>query len=60
MNQENPFVVAIIFSDKTLSQICQFLEDYVDGRKEDVGVMRIDRNRGRETNRGRGRTAIHL
>lgn len=48
---QNKYVVAVIFSEMTLSRICEFIEDYMNGEKKDIGLIRIDRSKGKETNR---------
>ena len=46
-----PYAVVVVFSKWPLRQLCMFLEDEVGGSREQVGVMRIDRVQGKETNR---------
>ena len=45
------YVVAVVFSQWPLGQICAFLEDEVGACQEQIGFMRIDRFKGKETNR---------
>jgi len=45
------YVVAVAFSRWPLGQLCQFLEEKLGVSQSDVGVMRIDRFKGKETNR---------
>lgn len=45
------YAVAIVFSRWKLGRLCAFLEDELGARQEQIGFMRIDRYKGRETNR---------
>lgn len=45
------YVVAVAFSRWPLGQLCEFLEDKLSVTPEQIGVMRIDRFKGKETNR---------
>lgn len=45
------YAVAIVFSQWKLGRLCAFLEDELGARQEQIGFMRIDRFKGRETNR---------
>lgn len=45
------YVVAVVYSQMSLSKICNFMEDYLSAKKDDIGVIKIDRYRGTETNR---------
>lgn len=50
-NTDSTYVVAVAFSRWPLGQLLQFLEDKLSVSQSDVGVMRIDRSGGKETNR---------
>jgi len=39
----NNYVVALIFSNWTIGKIHDFLEDYLDARKNDIGLSKIER-----------------
>lgn len=45
------YTVGVIFSRWPLGDICAFLEDELAAQREQIGVMRIDRFKGQETNR---------
>lgn len=45
------YVVAVAFSRWPLGQLCQFLEERLFVTQDQIGVMRIDRFKGKETNR---------
>lgn len=50
-NKKTLYAVVVLFSNWPLRQICAFLEEELGGSSEQVGVMRIDRSKGKETNR---------
>ena len=43
----NSYVVALVFSNWTIGKIHNFLEDYLDARKCDIGLSKIERYRDR-------------
>ena len=49
--QNKKYAVVVVFSNWALRQLCMFLEDELEARPEQIGVMRIDRAQGKETNR---------
>ena len=49
--QQLPYAVAVVFSRWPLKQMCAFLEDQFGATEDQIGVMRIDRVKGKETNR---------
>jgi hypothetical protein len=49
--KKTQYAVVIIFSGWPLKHLCAFLEDELGADQNQIGVMRIDRNRGQETNR---------
>ncbi len=50
-NKKTSYAVVVVFSNWALRQLCMFLEDELGARQEQIGVMRIDRAKGKETNR---------
>lgn len=48
---QQPYAVAVIFSSWPLGQVCAFLEDELGANQSQIGFMRIDRFKGKETNR---------
>ena len=50
-NTQTPYAVVIVFSGWRLDQICSFMEEELDAREEQIGLIRIDRTKGEETNR---------
>jgi len=46
-----PYVVAVCFSQWTLNQIVGFLEEKASATEDEMGVMRVDRFKGNDTNR---------
>ena len=48
---KKPYAVAVVFSRWPLGDICAFLEDELNAQREQIGVMRIDRYKDKETNR---------
>ena len=49
--EKTSYAVALVFSGWPLAKLCMFLEDELGATQEQIGVMRIDRVRGQETNR---------
>jgi len=50
-NTVKPYAVVVVFSRWQLRKLCSYLEDELGATKEHIGVMRIDRSKGQETNR---------
>ena len=48
---KTPYAVVVVFSGWPLAKLCMFLEDELGATQEQIGVIRIDRNQGKETNR---------
>jgi hypothetical protein len=45
------YAVVVVFSKWPLRQLCAFLEDELGASQDQIGLMRIDRSKGQETNR---------
>ena len=48
---ENKWAVVVVFSHWPLAQLYSFIEEELEADKEQIGVMRIDRVKGKESNR---------
>ena len=46
-----PYIIAIVFSSWPLSGILVFLEDKLAAERNQIGIVRVDRFKGKETNR---------
>nr|QBK91563.1 MAG: uncharacterized protein LCPAC302_01830 [Pithovirus LCPAC302] len=47
--EREKYAVVIIFSRWSLGKICEFIENEIKARQDQIGVMRIDRFKGKET-----------
>lgn len=50
-NEKTAYAVVVVFSNWSLRQICSFMEDELLAQTDQLGLMRIDRVKGKETNR---------
>ena len=48
-NKEQKYIVAIVFSNWTLSKIVEFFRDYLECKEDDIGITKIERFRDRKS-----------